>query len=430
MTSHHHPASTASTACAAPAPQAAGHRCIRGSAVSTFALGALLGALAVLPAQAAPGANPDISLILSGNYLNSRQDTATYRPRGLLLPGDAEVGPGGRGFSLAESELGLAASIDPWTRGQVAIAFTPEDTVSVEEAYVASTALPHGLKLKAGRFFSGIGYLNEQHAHTWDFIDNPLAYQVLLGTQFGQDGLQLRWLAPTEQFVEFGVELGKARGWPGGDTGGNGASASAVFAHVGGDIGESHSWRAGVSQLLARSKDQGLDGVDAAGSALTSRFTGRSRVTVVDAVWKWAPGGNAVHQSFKLQGEWIVSRQRGELALDPAGSASTDRLAARPRGGYVQGVWGFTTGWRAGLRLDRVSTGSADFGSNTAAIGARNEALKKTTAMLDWSPSEFSRLRLQVANDRSGLYDGQRASNRTWGLQYQVALGAHGAHGY
>jgi hypothetical protein len=58
------------------------------------------------------------------------------------------------------------------------------------------------------------------------------------------------------------------------------------------------------------------------------------------------------------------------------------------------------------------------------------ERASKTSVMVDWSPSEFSRLRLQLATDRSGRYDGVRADNRVWTLQYQVALGAHGAHGY
>ena len=46
-----------------------------------------------------------------------------------------------------------------------------------------TTALGNGFTLKAGRFFSSIGYLNPQHAHAWDFVDAPLAYQALLGGQ-------------------------------------------------------------------------------------------------------------------------------------------------------------------------------------------------------------------------------------------------------
>ena len=37
--------------------------------------------------------------------------------------------------------------------------------------------LPAGLTLRMGRHFANIGYLNEKHAHSWDFADQPLPYQ-------------------------------------------------------------------------------------------------------------------------------------------------------------------------------------------------------------------------------------------------------------
>jgi hypothetical protein len=48
----------------------------------------------------------------------------------------------------------------------------------------------------------------------------------------------------------------------------------------------------------------------------------------------------------------------------------------------------------------------------------------KHTVMVDWSPTEFSRLRLQLAEDKSraGVSDSQLV------LQYIHSLGAHGAH--
>jgi hypothetical protein len=51
---------------------------------------------------------------------------------------------------------------------------------------------------------------------------------------------------------------------------------------------------------------------------------------------------------------------------------------------------------------------------------------KRTTWMLDYSPSEFSRLRLQLAHDssRKGLADNQLF------VQYIMSMGAHGAHSY
>src|SRR4051794_10674742 len=100
--------------------------------------------------------NPAMSLILSGGYTNTSQDPAKYTISGFPLPPNAEIGPGTRGFSLAETELGFSASIDPWLRGAANIALEADNSVSIEEAYVQTTSLGNGLSLKGGRFFSSI----------------------------------------------------------------------------------------------------------------------------------------------------------------------------------------------------------------------------------------------------------------------------------
>ncbi len=370
--------------------------------------------------------NPALSLILSGLYGRTSKDPARYAISGFPLPTDAQIGPGTRGFSLAESELDFAASIDPWWRGAANIALHGDNTVSVEEAFVQTTALGNGLSLKAGRFFSGIGYLNARHAHTWDFVDNPLAYQALLGTQYGDDGVQLTWLAPIDQYLEVGAELGRGRSFPGSDTARNGAGMAALFAHAGGDIGVSHSWRTGLSMLNAKASDQGLQAPNAAGDTVTSAFSGSTRVWVADAIWKWAPNGNATRTSFTLQGEYLRSTRRGSLVDDLGGADSAGAYRALQSGGYVQGVYQFMPRWRAGLRTERLSAGTPDYGINAAAFASSAYRPSKTTLMLDFSPSEFSRVRLQLAQDRSreGVTDHQLF------LQYQMSLGAHGAHTY
>jgi hypothetical protein len=152
--------------------------------------------------------------------------SGAVRAARLSVAGRCADRPGTRGFSLSETELGLAASIDPWLRGAAAISFAPDNTVEVEEAFVQTTSLGNGLSLKAGRFFSGIGYLNPQHSHTWDFVDSPLAYQAMLGGQYGDDGLQLTWLPPIDQYVELGVEVGRGRTFPGSDSNRNGPAWS------------------------------------------------------------------------------------------------------------------------------------------------------------------------------------------------------------
>ena len=158
--------------------------------------------------------NPAISLVLGGHYADTSQDPEDWAIAGFM-PTGGEVGPGDRSFSLGESELTLAANVDPYFAAQLTAAITGEDEIEVEEAFFRTTALPAGFSVKGGRFFSGFGYLNEVHAHAWDFADQPLVYQAFFGNQRGQDGVQLKWIAPADLFIEFGAETGNGDAFPG-----------------------------------------------------------------------------------------------------------------------------------------------------------------------------------------------------------------------
>jgi len=365
--------------------------------------------------------NPQISLILSGTYAHTSQDPGQARITGFALPPGAEIGVGSRGFSLAESELALAANIDPYLAGNINLSITGEDTISAEEAFITTTTLPSGLVLKAGRFFSGIGYLNSQHSHTWDFVDNPIAYQAMLGTQYADDGVQLHWLAPTDQYMEFGLEAGRGRGFPGDSSSRNAAGMTAFTFHTGGDIGDSISWKGGLSLLQASASGQALQD-DAFGVLdATALFRGRTRVIVADGVMKWAPNGNATRTYFKLQGEYLQSRRSGTLSEIADGPLALHQVQS---GAYVQGVWQFMPTWRVGLRTERLDPGRFDWALAPGVDDHYHPT--KNSLMVDFSESEFARFRLQFAQDRTrqGFVDNQFL------LQYQTALGAHGAHAY
>jgi hypothetical protein len=376
------------------------------------------------PATSTNSFNPAVSLILSGVYTNLSQDPATYRITGFPLPPDVESGPGGRGFSLAESELGVYANIDPYLYGGLNFALHPDDTSSVEEAFIQTIALSGGVTVKAGRFLSAIGYLNSQHAHTWDFADAPLAYQAFLGTQFGDDGLQITWLAPTELFLELGAGAGRGRAYPGSDRDKNGTGAGTLFAHLGGDAGTSHSWRIGLSGLATAPQNREFSDTDLAGNSVTNRFSGDTRLWMADFIWKYAPHGNAANNGFKLQAEYLKRRDDGELVYDTGGSANTASCDARQSGWYVQGIYQFMPYWRIGLRTEQLDHGTVDYSSNGANLAAPDFDPHKNSAMVDYSPGEFSRIRVQFARDNSrrDVTDNQLI------VQYQMSLGAHGAH--
>jgi hypothetical protein len=369
--------------------------------------------------------NPAISLVLQGRYANLSENPDRFGLSGFIPGGD--TGPGKRGFSLSETEFTMNANVDDKFYGQATFSVTPEDTISVEEAYVLTSALPPGLTLKAGRFFSGIGYQNEQHQHAWDFIDAPLAYQAFLGGQFGNDGLQLKWVAPTDLYVELGAEAGSGQNFPGTDRNRNGANSAALTMRLGGDIGYSTSWRVGLSGLRTHADKREYSTTDLFANDVTNSFTGKSRIGIADFIVKYAPNGNPLVTNFKLQGEYFTRRESGDLTYDSNGAlglTNEDAYHSRQSGWYLQTVYQFMPYWRVGLRYDRLHPGTVDYASNAAFLDNPSFAPNRSSLMFDWSPSEFSRVRLQFARSHTlpDLIDKQMF------LQYIMTIGAHGAH--
>ncbi len=402
------------------------------------------GAPAVAAARPAAGQsafNPEISVILDGKYASTSRRPETYRLQGFV-PNGGEIGPPRRSFSLGETELAISANVDHLFRGNVRFSVADEggeSSIGTEEANVETLSLPAGLKLKAGRFLSGIGYVNQQHPHSWDFVDAPLVYKAFWGSRLSNDGLQARWVAPTPLFLEIGAEVARGGGFPGSERDKNGSGLGTLFAHVGGDVGDSHAWQAGLSYVRTHARERRWEDVDAGGLATANAFTGRSTTWGADFVWKWAPNGNAARQNFKFQAEYFQRREDGQLAYDDSaggnrvGSAS-DGFRSRQSGWYAQGVWQFMPQWRLGYRHDALDSGSLGIGLVDAGVLAAADfptlaryRPRRDSLMVDWSPSEFSRVRLQFARDDSR---GPGEADNQFFLQYIMSLGAHGAHAF
>lgn len=379
------------------------------------------------------GFNPDVSLILQGKYahLDNRDERFVS---GFIGAGEHSHGGSERGFSVDGSELVLSASVDPYFRGYLN-AVLADGEAEVEEAWFQTSGLGQGLSVKGGRFKSGIGYQNEQHPHAWDFATNNLMYEVLFGEGYAQDGVQLKWLAPTDTFLEFGAELGNGNAFPATHNGNNGANSVALFGHVGGDVGTSNSWRAGVSWLRAKPRGRAFESHDVNDVEVTGDFSGKSRTWLADVVWKWAPNGNPTQQNFKIAAEYFQRKEAGDLACDDADPLTpslctgglTAPFAADQSGFYTQAVYQFMPQWRVGYRYDRLLRGDVDFNGSDA--GNTFETLadydpRRHSLMVDYSPSEFSRLRLQYTRDEAQ----QNINENQFYVQYIMSLGSHGAH--
>lgn len=370
--------------------------------------------------------NPGISLILQGSYRHFGEDPTERAVTGYLPPGEFDIGE--RGFSLDESEITVSANVDHLFYGQATFALE-DGGVEVEEAFVQTPALGHGLTVKAGRFFSGIGYQNILHPHARDFLDPALVQSTLLGKSLAMDAAQISWVAPLPLFVEVGGEIGMPVEFPfeDSDSNKNGITGGTLFARVGGDIGLSHSYRIGGWYLTAENRldEASILDLDERFGGASTLSGGHTRMWGLDFVYKWAPDGNPAYRNFKLAAEWMQRRLDGELTTALGGGSDSGAFEARQSGWYVEGVYQFMPQWRIGLRYDQLEDGSYDLASNLAGLVAPADFTpRRWSAMLDWNPSEYSRVRLQYNRDRaeSGVTDDQIF------LQYIFSLGAHGAH--
>lgn len=348
--------------------------------------------------------NPSVGAVLSGRYASI--DSGWEEIPGFLPAG--EIGTGESGFALGEAEINLKANVDANYFGNLTFALASEDgevEVELEEAWLQTTALPGGLSVTGGRFFSAIGYVNKFHRHVDDFADRPLPYQAFFGGQYVVDGVQARWIAPTTLLFELGAELNWGSSFPASANAESSPGAWTLFAKLGGDVGVSNSWQLGASVVNTDAVERG-DGMET--------FTGDSDLAIVDFVWKWAPGGNVGTRNFKLQGEYFSRREKGLF-----GSLNYD---GDQSGWYAQGIWQFAPRWRVGLRHDVVdASNGALLAGTTLEDPGRSSA--RDALMLDWSPSEYSRLRLQYVDDRVLPGGDQQLL-----LQYIMSVGAHGAH--
>lgn len=360
--------------------------------------------------------NPAIGVIFQGNAWAYEHNPDDYVVPGFPFGGEA--GPIERGLSIGETEINISANVDDkftaWLTTPVVIE-DGEAGIEIEEAWIETTALPVGFAARVGRFYSGIGYLNSKHQHAWDFADQPLPYQALLGDQYLDDGVQIRWIAPTDLYMEFGAEILNGSRYPAAGSDHSGFGAYSLFANVGGDVGTGSSWLAGVSYLDTSATDRPSGPEDD-----PYLFTGDASLATAHFVWKWAPNGNWKQKNFIFQAEYLWRNEDGIYTPPSAAPLVYDE---DQQGWYAQAVYQPFPRWRFGGRIDGLvgSDPGAAFAGTLLAVPGHDPL--RYTVMADWSNSEFSRLRLQYTRDDAAMRSGNQ-----WGLQYIFSIGAHGAH--
>jgi hypothetical protein len=362
--------------------------------------------------------NPALGVIFQGRVWSNQNGNDEYAIPGFPLGGEA--GLASDGLSLGEIEINISANVDDKFTAWLTTPIVIEDGevgIEVEDAWIETLSLPAGLSLRMGRFPSNIGYLNTKHSHAWDFSDQPLVYKTFLGGRYIDDGLQLRWLAPVDRYLELGGEVFRGDRYPGGGAGNSGFGSYTLFAKTGGDVGYSNSWQAGLSYLQVDAEERASGDEDD-----PLLFTGQSEAIIAEFVWKWAPNGNNKLRNFVFQGEYMWRNEDGLYDVPERGVLPYD---TDQQGWYLQAVYQPFPRWRFGARYDRLSSDSPGLIYTGTPLMPSDNDPRRYTLMADWSNSEFSRLRLQYTWDRASHEDGTQ-----WGLQYIFSIGAHGAHSF
>ena len=423
--------------------------------------------------------NPAISVILDGVYGNF-SDNAEDPPG---FDGGHSHGHGHghgleEGFQIREAEVTFTGALDPYFDMTVVAGITDSD-IELEEAFVETRALPAGFQVKAGKFLSDVGYINRQHIHDWDFVDQPWMREFIFGDEgLNEKGVQASWLAPTANYTKFGVEI--LEGETGGvanyvgedrkqevvnlplDDDGNltvdgnpddgfepgagperlrwrdynglddktGPRLFTAFANYAPNLGYDHAMQLGVSGGYADT----FQDEDFHSSARLETWDGDAWFAGVDAVYKFNGQGIHGHRNLTLQAEYFLRNQdltyRELQFADGDNFEQTDFANIRQKqdGMYAQGVYGFAPRWNAGLRLDAVGMTNQAFDGGDPDDASTSF---RYTGQVTFAASEFSRLRAQLSKTDLHRPAGDHGHNN-WAffLQYNMSLGEHGAHAF
>jgi len=382
--------------------------------------------------------NPDLSLIADFGLVrtNLGDDTA----KTLAVPGFIEESDRTgklRGFNFNYLELAFSAAVDPYFDFTGIVTLTPGG-YDLEEVYADTRQLPLGFQLRIGKFFSSFGRLNAMHQHVWDFYDEPMVYEAFMGLEgFKNPGIRLSWTAPLDFLLQLNLEV--FQGYSD-ESPLFGAASYQLTAANGAVLSSSPSFAPSMAVgSLKTSFDVGdhvflLGASVMYGHALQAHIRDLPTDTAFSAPGTILYNGELTYKylissyrSLTWQSEYLGLVSSGDLAQ--AADGVVHAADKRQGGFYSQLIWRFDEPgrWRVGARFDLLDQNSLTVDGAKQSPG---NLLQRYTGMLECSPTEFSRFRLQYAYDRSRLLNGARRDVHEILLEMNIAVGPHGAHSF
>ena len=334
--------------------------------------------------------NPNISVV-GAFYTTATEEGATAKP--------IDTG-------LSEAEIAFQSIVDPYSRADFYVAFRRETEdpfagpdeeaaasgeyeAELEEAYVTFLNLPFDLQIKAGKFRSNFGKINQTHPHALNFLDLPRMYVNYFGEEgLGDRGIGFNWLLPNKRFYqELSMEV-TASALEGPSFSGE-SKHLLYLGHIKNffDLNQETTLELGLSGVYGPNDAEG----------------NKTRLAGADLTIKWKPLRENKRKAFEFMAEALQSRYE-----TPVGDITS--LAYY---GFLR--YQFALRWAIGTRYDYSEFPNDD---------TVNE--KAFSAILNFYATEFQKIELQYQH---GITATEDTFNRVM-LRAVFVIGAHGAHKY
>ncbi len=315
------------------------------------------------------------------------------------------------GFHFQQLEFAFSGNVDPTFRFEGSVVLLPEE-IEVEEAFITTLSLPANLQIRAGKFLTRFGKLNNTHPHSWFFVEQPLSNGVFFGGEGNRGlGTELSLLTPLPWYAE----------WIGSVTDDNSSAhkhdteeaSSLPELELHGeekpaDIIEHFSYTAAIKQFFPFNDNHSLFWGVSWQTTPKNENDIQTSLLGTDVYFRYKPVDSSNRTSVTAHNEWILRITDTSNPKDEWGM-------------FSQVIWQINQNYETALRYEYVSNLE-----NDTVMNEHLNLQQRASWQFTFYPSHFSRIRIQ------NNYSIPKSSDSFWTmmLSFEILTGSHGAHNY
>lgn len=305
-------------------------------------------------------------------------------------------------LDIRAAELAFFGPLDPTFDAVINLAAHNEDGeyhTELHEAYVGSSKLIPSSRFRAGKFFLGIGRLNQFHQHDWPFITAPKVHTQFFDEEGVSDsGGEFSTLLPMDSYWDITVGVTNGYTWGHAVDAGKKPQVPVHYIHPVNfiDLGDMGALQWGLN-YLGRTDADGI----------------QTQLYGLDLTFK------------KSEGKTLERLFQSEIWMQIQSGSETER--SEQIGAYFFPQLALNERNFAGLRLDLFSDLSRSF----AADGSKQDNLEyRLVPTYTFKNSEFSLFRAAYSYNVQTFKGEDDVREQKIEFQFVAILGAHPAHSF